>query len=78
MMILSLIKDAWTDARRTAANRSAARQVHTMSDHQLADIGIARDQIDAIVNGASPVPARQADAQPFRRPAFALTGTRTA
>ena len=37
---------------RWCAERRAAEQLHAMSDRQLADLGLHRAQIDALVRGA--------------------------
>lgn len=36
---------------RQRAERQALAQLHAMSDRQLADLGLRRDQIDAVVRG---------------------------
>ncbi|MEM7744887.1 MAG: DUF1127 domain-containing protein [Pseudomonadota bacterium] len=72
MTIVSLVKQAFTEFRRDAVNRAAARQLHGMTDAQLADMGIARDQIDAVVNGS-----RDAGQQPSQRPVNAPLFSRT-
>jgi len=58
MIVTSLIARALRAIRRNLENNRAARQLRTMSDAQLADIGIARDQIDLVVHGKDPTRAR--------------------
>lgn len=51
MIVTFLIGRTWRAIIQSFENDNAARQLHTMSDAQLADIGISRDQIDAVVYG---------------------------
>ena len=74
-MIVTLVNRAWNAIVRTNQNAVAARQLHAMSDAQLADIGVERGQIDLLVFGEAPA---QPEARKVRRPAFTLRDTLTA
>ena len=50
-MLFSFVSRAWSALRRKSDCSAAARALHRMSDHELADIGIARDQIEDMVHG---------------------------
>ncbi|MEM0988279.1 MAG: DUF1127 domain-containing protein [Pseudomonadota bacterium] len=51
MSIATFIAQPWETLSRHFENRAAARQLHAMTDAQLADIGISRDQIEFVVYG---------------------------
>ena len=50
-MLSSFVSRAWSTLRRKSECHAAARALHQMTDHELADIGISRDQIDDMVHG---------------------------
>lgn len=61
MQILDLVTRAIGMARAHFERASAIRDLQSMSDHQLRDIGISRDQIDIFVrNGRMPEAVPQA------------------
>ena len=47
----ALVVGAFTALARRGRERRAAAQLHALSDRQLADIGLARGQIEAVVRG---------------------------
>ena len=76
-MLSSFVSRAWSTLRHKSECRAAARALHRMTDHELADIGIARDQIEDMVHGRCLAQARQPKTSLnglfSRRPAFAKT-----
>ena len=54
--IAASLKSAWKARRKRAEHKRAAAHMHRMSDHDLADIGITRWQIeDAVSHGRNAV-----------------------
>lgn len=67
MIIISQITRVYEAVRTHFENAAAARDLHRMSDYQLRDLGIERDQIETLVYGADK--AAEARRQ-YKRPAF--------
>lgn len=69
MLIISQIARAYDAVRTHFENAAAARDLHSMTDAQLRDMGISRDQIEHLVYGLNT--SETAPARPvFKRPAF--------
>ena len=51
MLIISQLARAYDAVRTHFTNAAAARDLHAMTDYQLRDLGISRDQIDHVVWG---------------------------
>ena len=75
MVFSSLVSRAWSTLRRKSDCYAAARSLHQMTDHELADIGISRDQIDDLVHGRcvarTQLPKTSVKGLFSQRPAFA-------
>ncbi|MEM1300006.1 MAG: DUF1127 domain-containing protein [Pseudomonadota bacterium] len=70
MLIISQIARAYDAVRTHFENAAAARQLHAMTDYELRDIGMSRDQIDRLVYGRD-TEAEATEIRPvFKRPAF--------
>ena len=75
MLVLTWIARAYRSATAYIEAVRAAEALRGMTDHQLRDIGIDRDQIDQLVFGEKAVSAKtaKANARPaYKRPAFSL------
>ncbi len=77
MFILSQISGVYRAVSKYFEKVSAAQALHGMTDHQLRDIGVNRDQIDQLVFEG---PATAAESKPvarpgYKRPAFTMAAT---
>lgn len=70
MIIISQLARAYDAVRSHFDKAAAARDLRAMSDYQLRDMGIARDQIDDLVYGARE--AKTSADPAFKRPAFGI------
>ena len=74
-MLTTFVSRAWSTLRQRSECYAAARALHQMTDHELADIGIARDQIEDMVHGRcvarARLPKTARDGLFSQRPAFA-------